>query len=89
MCESSCLRVPPTMNELPFHHPNFTGNKPNLSVIWKFILCLSTTLFLKKEDKEISALRKPSGDADPSFYFRISLEIILLGLVGYNFAKRC
>ena len=88
MSESSKSEGSAYHGRATFHHPNFTGNKPNLSVNWKFILCLSTTLFLKNEDKEISALRKPSGDADPSFYFRISLEIILLGLVGYNFAKR-
>ena len=89
MSESSKSEGSAYHERATFHHPNFTGNKPNLSVNLKNYLVLKHDMILGKRGQGDFCLTKAVGGRGSVILLSYLFRNHTLGLVCYNFAKRC
>ena len=77
MSESSKSEGPAYHERATFHHPNFTGNKPNLSVNLEIHLVLKHDNIFEKRGRGDFCLTKAVGGRGSVIRFSYCIEIIL------------
>ena len=77
MSESSKSEGSAYHERATFHHPNFTGNKPNLSVNLEIHLVLKHDIIFEKRGRGDFCLTKAVGGRGSVIQFSYCIEIIL------------